>query len=388
MASIPFARPVLTEEDFREVLEAARSGWLTTGPRVKAFEETFAHWVRGAEAVAVNSCTAALHLALVDAGIGPGDEVITTPLTFCATANVIVQVGATPVFADVDPRTHNLSPGSCAAAITPRTRVLMPVHYAGRPVDVLAFQHLASKHGLTVIEDAAHCCEGVSNAGKVGATADYTAFSFYATKNLTTGEGGMLTLRDPRRAGNIRVAALHGMSRDAWGRYSGSGTPYYDVVMAGFKYNMTDLQAALAIHQLDRLTGQLRHREKLWARYDEGLRGLGLGLPAEPEAGTVHGRHLYTVLVDERSCGWSREELRGALQARGIGTSVHFLPVHLFAYYRERHGFRAGMFPNAEYAGAHVLSLPFSAGHAPDEIDAVVRHVRDLLASPAGGDRP
>jgi dTDP-4-amino-4,6-dideoxygalactose transaminase len=383
MTAIPFARPALAEEDFREALDAVRSGWLTSGPRVKAFEAKFASWVGTPDAVALNSCTAALHLALVDAGIGNGDEVITTPLTFCSTVNVIVQVGATPVFADIDPLTQNLSPAACEAAITPRTRALVPVHYAGRPVDVRAFQALASRHGLALIEDAAHCCEGVSNAGKVGVTADYTAFSFYATKNLTTGEGGMLTLRDPVRAGDVRVAALHGMSRDAWGRYAGNGTPYYDVVMPGFKYNMTDLQAALGLHQLDRLTTQLRYRERLWARYDQGLSGLGLGLPAPPEPGTVHARHLYTVTVDEARCGWTREGLRSALQGMGIGTSVHFLPVHLFAYYRDRYGFQPGMFPHAEYAGAHVLSLPFSAGHTAEELDVVVDAVRSAVGPAA-----
>src|SRR5580765_6203546 len=246
---VPFSPPDIGGGEIAEVIATLESGWLSTGPRVHRFEEAFAAYIGAPHAVALNSCTAGLHLSLLAAGVGPGDEVITTPLTFCATANVIIHAGATPVFADIDPATGNLDPAAVAAALTPRTRAIIPVHYGGRPATVAAFQTLARRHQLTIVEDAAHCIEGVDAGRKVGTISDFTCFSFYATKNLTTGEGGMVTTASATAAEAIRVSSLHGMSRDAWSRYQRLSPTSYDVVLPGFKYNMSDLQAAIGLHQ-------------------------------------------------------------------------------------------------------------------------------------------
>ncbi|MDP1569118.1 MAG: DegT/DnrJ/EryC1/StrS aminotransferase family protein [Vicinamibacterales bacterium] len=377
---VTFARPSIERGEIDDVIETLASGWLTTGPRVQRFEREFAAYVGAREAVAVNSCTAGLHLSLLASGIGGGDEVVTTPLTFCATANTVIHTGARPVFADVDPVTMNLDPAAAAAAVTPRTRAVLPVHFAGRPVDIGAFRALTARHRLVYIEDAAHAVETVHPEGKVGTTADFTCFSFYATKNLTTGEGGMITTASPEKAQWLRTAALHGLSRDAWKRYGPDGPAPYEVVMAGFKYNMMDLQAAIGLRQLARLDEMAARREAIWRAYDEALADLPLVRPAPAEAGTVHARHLYTVLVDPTICGWTRAELQQALHARGIGTSVHFQALHLHAFYAERYGLARGMFPHAEYISDHTLSLPLSAALTGAEFDQVIDALRAIFA--------
>jgi dTDP-4-amino-4,6-dideoxygalactose transaminase len=356
------------------------SGWLTTGPRVKRFEEAFAAYTGAEYAIALSSGTAALHLSLVAAGIKPGDEVITTPMTFCATANAIIHMGATPVFADIDPRTMNLDPDAAAAAITPKTRALLPVHLAGRPVDVGAFRRLAQRHGLALIEDAAHCAEGIVDGHRIGTTADFTCFSFYATKNLTTGEGGMLTTASAESAAQLRVASLHGMSRDAWARYSDPRALDYDVVMPGFKYNMTDIQAAIGLHQLSTLEDHLAIREAIWARYDSGLSTTPLGRPAPAEPGTRHARHIYAVLVDPARCGLDRSALVSRLADRGISTSRHFKALHLHTFYAERYGLRRGQFPNAERFSDQTVSLPLFPTMTTDEIETVIGQIGDVLS--------
>ena len=376
---VPFAPPAIGHDEIDEVVATLESGWLTTGPRVRRFEEAFAAYVGAPHAVAVSSCTAALHLSLLASGAGPGDEVITTPLTFCATANTIVHTGATPVFADIDQRTMNLDPVAAADAVSGRTRALLPVHFAGRPVDALALQPLAARHGLTLIEDAAHAVESVSRAGKIGSTADFTCFSFYATKNLTTGEGGMVTTTSSDRADRLRIASLHGMSRDAWARYLPGARADYDVVMPGFKYNMMDIQAAIGLHQLAALDARLCRREAIWRRYEAALAHLPLTLPALPEPGTRHARHLFTILVDVDSCGLSRDALQKALAERGVSTSVHFRALHLQPFYADRFGLRRGMFPCAEFISDRTLSLPLSAALSDDEVDAVIEAIEDSI---------
>jgi dTDP-4-amino-4,6-dideoxygalactose transaminase len=377
---VAFARPSIGSAEIEEVLATLESGWLTTGPRVARFEERFRSLVGARHAVAVNSCTAALHLSLLAAGIGPGDEVITTPLTFCATANAIIHAGATPIFADIDPHTMNLDPAAAAAAVTPRTRAVLPVHFGGRPVDVRAFDRLARRCGLTLIEDAAHAVEAVAAGRRIGTTANFTCFSFYATKNLTTGEGGMVTTDSAEAAARIRTAALHGLSRDAWRRYETGGAAHYDVTMAGFKYNMMDLQAAIGLRQLDRLDAMHDRRESIWRRYDEALADLPLTRPALPDAGMVHARHLYTILVEKERCGWSRDALQAALAADGIGTAIHFTALHLHSYYQQRFGLRRGQFPRAEYISDRTLSLPLSASLTDNEVERVIATVQGLIA--------
>ena len=377
---VPLARPDMGEAELAAISEVIASGWLTTGPRVKAFETAFAQRVGAAEAVALNSCTAGLHLSLLACRVGEGDEVVTPPLTFCATANTVLHAGATPVFVDVDRESGTMSVDAARAAITDRTRVLLPVHYAGRPADPLAFRALADQTGLRLIEDAAHCVHAEVDGHRVGSIADFTAFSFYSTKNLATGEGGMVTLGSAEDADWMRVAALHGLSRDAWARYAPGAPAQYDVVMAGFKYNMMDLQAALGLVQLARLDDMQAHRDRLWARYDAGFAGLPLGLPPSVPAGWSHARHLYTVIVEEARCGWTRDALQAALGREGIGTSVHFKALHLHTYYAQRFGLRRGMFPNAEFHSDHSLSLPFWSGMAPGDVDRVVETLARLLA--------
>ena len=378
-AFVPFSPSTVGPDEIEEVIATLASGWLTTGPRVRRFEAEFAAYTGAPHAMAVNSCTAALHLSLLASGVGPGHEVVTTPLTFCATANVIVHTGATPVFADVDPSTWNLDPSAAADRITRATRVLLPVDYAGRPADLEVFEQLTRTHGLTLIEDAAHCVEGAIGGRKVGSIADFTCFSFYATKNLTTGEGGMVTARDEAAAAFIRTASLHGMSRDAWARYAPGGSPHYDVAMPGFKYNMMDLQAAIGLRQLARIGAMHARREAIAARYDDGLADLPLFRPAPPPAGTVHARHLYPVLVDTSACGVSRDTLQQRMRAAGVDTSIHFRAVHLHSYYRDRFGFKRGMFPHAEAVSDSTLSLPLSPAMPDTDVDRVVEALHECL---------
>ena len=377
--TVPFAPPDLGGDEIAEVVATLESGWLSTGPRVRQFEDAFAGYVGAPHAVAVNSCTAALHLSLLACGIGPGDEVVTTPLTFCATTNVVIHTGATPVLADIDPITMNLDPAAAAAAMTSRTRALIPVHYAGRPAAMCEFLGLARPRGIAVIEDAAHCVEGVDDGRKVGAIGDFTCFSFYATKNLTTGEGGMVTTASGDAAARMRVASLHGMDRDAWRRYSPGSTGQYDVVMPGYKYNMMDIQAAIGLQQLARLAQMHARRAALSARYDRDLAGLPLRLPAPVAAGSVHAHHLYPVLVDAAAAGISRDQLQARLAERGISTSVHFRAIHLHPYYRDRFGFTRGMFPNAEAVSDTTLSLPVSPALSDGDVDRVIEAVHDSL---------
>lgn len=380
---VPLARPDMGEAELAALGEVIASGWLTTGPRVKAFEAAFAQRIGAAEAVALNSCTAGLHLSLLACDVGKGDEVITTPLTFCATANTVLHAGATPVFVDVDRETATMSVAATRAAISSRTRVLLPVHYAGRPADPLAFRALADAAGVRLIEDAAHCVDGEVDGHRIGTIADFTAFSFYSTKNLATGEGGMVTLASAETADWMRVAALHGLSRDAWSRYAPGAPAQYDVVMAGFKYNMMDLQAALGLTQLSRLDQMQAHRARLWARYDAGLAALPIGRPAAVPGTWTHARHIYTVIVEPERCGWTRDGLQAALGREGIGTSVHFRALHLHTYYAQRFGLRRGMFPNAEFHSDHSLSLPFWSGMTLPDVDRVVETVSRLLGARA-----
>jgi dTDP-4-amino-4,6-dideoxygalactose transaminase len=376
---VPFAPPDLGAAELDEMRATLESGWLSTGPRVHRFEREFAEYVGAPQALALNSCTAGLHLALVASEAGPAHEVITTPLTFCATANVVVHVGARPVFADIDARTWNLDPAATEAAITPRTRAIIPVHYAGRPADMRAFEALARPRGIVLIEDAAHCVEGVDSGRKVGAIGDFTCFSFYATKNLTTGEGGMVTTANESAASLMRMASMHGIDRDAWARYAPRGNSHYSVRMAGFKYNMMDLQAALGLHQLARIGAMHARRTAISAHYDRELRTLPLQRPAAVDEGTVHARHLYPVLVDPALAGITRDTLQQRLQGAGVSTSIHFPALHLQPFYKEQFGFARGMFPAAERVSDQTLSLPLSSALSDADVDRVIETLHDCL---------
>jgi dTDP-4-amino-4,6-dideoxygalactose transaminase len=377
-----FGSPAIGEEEIAEVVATLRSGWLGTGPRVQRFEADFQAYVGCAHAVALSSCTAGLHLALEVLGIGEGDEVITSPLTFSATANVIVHVGATPVFADVDPQTMNLDPAAAARAVTPRTKAIVPVHLAGRPCDMDALLRVARCHSLAIVEDAAHAIEARYRGRPIGSIGDLTAFSFYVTKNLVTGEGGMLTTENRAWAEEIRIKALHGISRDAWKRYSAEGFQPYDTLFPGYKYNMTDLQAALGIHQLARLEANLTVRERHWRRYDEALGDHPLlTIPAPVDTRDRHARHLYTVLLDIERARMSRNEFIARLKAENIGAGIHFTPLHLHSYYAKTFGFTRGQFQTSEYIGDRTVSLPLSAKLTDADVEDVIAAVRRTLAA-------
>lgn len=377
---LPFNRASFDESEEQELVATLRSGWLTTGPRTKQFEADFAAYQQTKHAIGLNSCTAGLHLALLALGVGPGDEVITTPHTFAATCNVIVHVGATPVLADIEPDTLNLDPAHVETLITPRTRAIVPVHFAGHPVAMPAFRALRDRHGVALIHDAAHATESLSAGKSIASDGDITCFSFYATKNLATGEGGMLTTNDDAIADRVRMLSLHGMSRDAWKRYTESGYQHYDVAEPGFKYNMFDLQAALGLHQLRKLEGFWARRQFLARRYDAALADLpGIRLMGvRPDVRTAH--HLYVIRLDP-DIGISRDAFMAGMQQQHIGVGVHFRPVHFLSYYRDRFGWTPEMWPVASLAGEQCVSLPLDPGLTEADQDDVVTAVRRLLAA-------
>jgi len=375
-----FGQPEILQPEMDEVLDSMRSSWLGTGPKVARFEREFADYKGVPAAAALNSCTAALHLALLALELSPGDEVITTPLTFCATVNTILHAGGRPVLADVDPRTMNLDPSAVERALTPRTRAILPVHFAGRPCDMDALSEIARRRSLSVVEDCAHAIETEYRGRKAGTIGDFGCFSFYSTKNVGTGEGGMALARRPEDLDAIRVLGLHGMSRDAWKRFSDSGFKHYDVVAAGFKYNMMDLQAAIGIHQLARVEENWKRREAVWRRYQEELRGLPIELPAEPEPDTRHAYHLYTILVDEERCGVSRDAFLDAMTARRIGVGVHYRAIPDHPFYRDELGWKPEDHPHATRIGRRTVSLPLSAKLTDEDVSDVVRAVASSLA--------
>jgi dTDP-4-amino-4,6-dideoxygalactose transaminase len=376
-----FGAPAIGEEEIAEVEACLRSGWLGTGPRVARFERDFAAWrgVRPSQVAAVNSCTAALHVSMVAAGLEPGSEVITTPLTFCATVNAILHAGLTPVLADVDPLTQNIDPDAIEAAITPRTRAILPVHFAGRPCAMDRIMATADRHGLVVIEDCAHAVETEFRGRPAGTFGDFGCYSFYVTKNVVTGEGGMILGRGEEHVARARILALHGMSKDAWHRFGDKGYRHYQVVECGFKYNMMDLQAAIGLHQLARVEANWRRRRELWRRYDEAFADLPLTLPATPEPDTRHGHHLYTVMVDEARCGIARDDFLDGMNAACIGTGVHYLSIPEHPYYQQRFGWRPEQWPHAMHLGRQTVSLPLSPGMTDADTERVIDAVRGLI---------
>jgi len=376
-----FGSPLIEEAEIDEVVACMRSAWLGTGPRVARFEREFAAYqgLRAEQVAAVNSCTAALHVSMVAAKLEPGSEVITTPLTFCASVNAIIHAGLTPRLADIDPRTQNLDPAAVAAAITPRTRAILPVHFAGRPCDMAALTALAQTHGLTVIEDCAHAIETEIDGRKAGSFGDFGCFSFYATKNVVTGEGGMIVGRDTALIARARVLALHGMSKDAWHRFGDKGYKHYQVVEAGFKYNMMDLQAAIGIHQLARVKKNWQRRAQIWQQYMQAFADLPIGLPAAPAPHTRHAYHLFTIQVEREACGIARDEFLDAMNRLRIGTGVHYLSVPEHPYYQERFGWRAEMWPHAMRAGRGTVSLPLSPKLSDGDVERVIAATRSVI---------
>ena len=376
-----FGSPLIGEEEKREVLDCLETGWLGTGPKVARFEQDFRAYKQAAFAVAMNSCTAALHLSILAADIGPGDEVITTPLTFCASVNAIMHAGAQPVLADVDPTTFNIDPVRVEAQITKRTKAILPVHFAGRPCDMDGLGMLATKHGLLLIEDCAHAIETTYKGKHVGTFGEFGCFSFYVTKNVATGEGGMVLTPREDAANRLKILALHGMSKDAWKRFTDEGYKHYQVVECGFKYNMMDIQAALGIHQLRRVEANWRRRQEIWQIYQRAFQDLPLTLPAPPEEGTRHAYHLYTVLVDSERTGVSRDAFMGALTAENVGVGVHYRSIPVQPYYAERFGWKPRDYPNSVSIGEQTVSLPLSAKLTDEDVHDVIQAVRKTLGA-------
>ncbi|MBJ6749701.1 DegT/DnrJ/EryC1/StrS family aminotransferase [Geomonas anaerohicana] len=379
---LPFALPEIGEEEINEVLDSLRSGWLTTGPKTKRFEEEFGAFIgAGTEAVAVNSATAGLHLAMEAIGVGPGDEVITTPYTFTATAEVVRYLGADPVFVDIDPRTFNIDPARLEAAITPRSKAIVPVHFAGLACDMEAILAVARRHGLKVVEDAAHALPATCGGRMVGSLgSDATVYSFYATKTITTGEGGMVVTRDPAIAKRCRVMRLHGISRDAFDRYT-SNKPswHYEVVAPGCKYNMTDIAASIGIHQLKKAWSFQEKRSSMAAWYDAALADLPVELPPHPAPGETHAWHLY-VLRLKHDAPVHRDRFIELMAERGVGCSVHFIPLHLHPYWRDRYGFQPEDFPHAYGNYQRSVSLPMYTRMTEADQQRVAAAVREILA--------
>ena len=379
---LPFALPEIGEEEIAEVVDALRSGWITTGPKARRFEQDFGAFLGDAslQCIAVNSATAGLHLALEGLGVGPGDEVITTTHTFTATAEVVRYLGADVRLVDIDPATMCIDPGLVEAAVTPRTKAIMPVHYAGLAADLPALQAIARRHGLKVVEDAAHALPTTRGGRLVGSfDTDATVFSFYANKTMTTGEGGMLVTRDEALARRARVMRLHGMNRDAFDRFTAKVPSwYYEIVAPGFKYNLTDIAAALGIHQLRRLEGFHHRRQAIAARYHEAFADLPLLRAPLPPAGDRHAWHLYVVRL-AYDAGVTRDAFVDRLFAAGIGVSVHDIPLHLHPYGRDRYGLRPEQFPHSQQAYERMLTLPLYTRMTDADVEHVVTAVRAAL---------
>ena len=377
---IAFGAPDLREAEIEEVVATLRSGWIGTGPRVELFERAFARYkgVEDGRVAAVNSCTAALHVSMIAAGLKPGDEVVTTAMTFCATVNAIVHAGATPVLADIDGATFNIDPESLNERITPRTRAIVPVHFAGRPCDMNAIMAIAARHDLTVIEDCAHAIETEWKGRKVGTFGAFGCFSFYVTKNVVTGEGGMVIASPAESIERVKTLALHGMSADAWRRFGDDGYKHYEVVEAGFKYNMTDIQAAIGIHQLARVEENRRWRQHAWQYYQQAFADLPIGRPADPTPDMRHAYHLYTILIDERKCGIDRDEFARQMAQAKIGVGVHYRSLAQHPFYQRRFGWQPDDWPEAAKFGAQTLSLPLSSKLRAGDLDRIAATVRGI----------
>jgi dTDP-4-amino-4,6-dideoxygalactose transaminase len=380
-AFLPFSRPTIGEEEIAELLDSIRSGWITTGPKVERFTARFVEYVGGRYALALSSATAGLHVALLAHGIGPGDEVITTPLTFAATLNVIAQVGATPVLADADARTLQIRVDEVARCITPRTRAIIPVHFAGQPADLDPILALAEQHGLVVIEDAAHAIGTEYKGRRIGSFPTTSVFSFHPNKNITTGEGGMLVTHDQAVFERAALLAFHGMDRNAWRRFDKAGSPRYDIALPGYKYNMMDIQAALGLHQLGKLESFLAARERLARAYQEAFADLDeLTCPTPVPYPARHAWHLYTPLVNLEALTIDRDRFMQELKARNIGSGLHYTAAHEFSYYRDRFGWRPNDFPGAHAVSERIMSLPLFPTMTDADQGDVIEAVRDICA--------
>ncbi|HQP91764.1 MAG TPA: DegT/DnrJ/EryC1/StrS family aminotransferase [Candidatus Omnitrophota bacterium] len=376
---IIFGEPKIGKEERREIMQVLDSGWLSTGPRVEKFEKLFKDYTGARFACALNSCSAAMHLSLLACGIRKGDEVITTPFTYAATVNSILHVGAKPLFIDIDKHTFNIDPYLLEKKITSRSKAVIPVHFAGRPCDMERILKIGRKHGLRVIEDAAHAIGAQYHGKKIGNISDITCFSFYANKNITTGEGGMVTTNDPFIEKKIRTLSFNGIDKTPWNRYVKGDLSDCRISFAGYKYNMTDLQAALGIQQLKKINSFLRRRKEIWQSYNRAFKGLEFRTPVPEEPRTIHARHLYTLLLDNERSGVSRDEFRILMHKKNIGTGLHFIPLHLSAFYQRVSGCRRGDFPCSEYISQRIVSLPLSCALSDRDVSRIIVAVKEIF---------
>lgn len=374
-----FGSPKIGKDEIQEVVETLRSGWIGTGPRTTKFEELIKDYVGAKYTIALNSCTAGLHLALIACGIGPGDEVIVPTMTFAASANVVEHVGAKPVFVDVERSSMNIDPKEIRKKITKKTKVIMPVHMAGRPCQMNEIKKIAKEFNLKIIEDAAHALGAEFKGKKIGSIGDITVFSFYVTKNLATGEGGMAITNNEKYAEKIKVYSLHGMSKDAWKRYSDEGFKHYLIQVPGYKYNMMDLQAAIGIHQLASFKTNQKRRKEIWGIYNKAFKDIPIITPADPDPDTKHAYHLYIILIDTDKVKVSRDVIQEALYKENIGVGIHFIALHLHPFYQKKYGYKYGDFPNSEYISDRTISLPFSAKLSDRDVRDVINAVKKVL---------
>ena len=380
-AFLPFARPSIGDAEIAELVATLKSGWITTGPRVEKFTAAFLEYVGGRYGVPVSSATAGLHVALLALGVGPGDEVITTPMTFVATLNTIVHSGATPVLADIDAATLNIRVEEIEKKISARTRAIVPVHYVGQPADLDPILELAAERNIAVMEDAAHAVGAEYKGRKIGSFPTTSVFSFHPNKNMTTGEGGMIVTDDEAVFEKASLLKFHGMDKESWKRFAKSGSPRYDVALPGFKYNMMDIQAALGLHQLPRLDGFIAERARLAARYDEAFANLpGLIRPQRVAYPIRHAWHLYAPLVDVDRLRIDRDRFMEELKMRNIGSGLHYSAAHEFSYYASRFGWKPEDYPEAHFVSERIVSLPFFPGLSEADQDEVVEAVRGILA--------
>ena len=376
---IVFGQPLIEQAEIDEVTKVLKAAWLGTGPRCHEFEEKFANYKNVEFSTALNSCTAGLHLSCLVLGLKPGDEVITSAMTFCATVNAIIHSGATPVLADIDPDTWNLNPEEVEKKISKKTKAIIPVHFAGRSCEMDKLVELAKNENIKIIEDCAHAIESTYKGKPVGTFGDVGVFSFYATKNIVTGEGGMAISSDELIINKIRKLALHGLSTDAWARFSDKGYNHYLVEDAGFKCNMMDLQAAIGLHQLDKIEQLWKKRKKIWSIYDEAFINLPITLPAPWEKGNRHGHHLYTILIDEKKTGIVRDEFMQAMYEKGIGTGVHYLSIPEHHYYQKKYGWHPEDYPKAMRVGRQTVSLPLSAKLEENDVGRIIHAVCEIF---------
>jgi len=378
---LPLSIPDIGKEEKEEVLDTLNSNWITMGPKTKLFEEQIRDYVNSKQAIAVSSCTAALHLALIAAGIKEKDEVITTPLTFVSTGNVIIYQNAKPILADVEKDTLNISPKDIEKKITKKTKAIIPVHLYGQPCEMEEILEIAKKHDLNVIEDAAHAIGAEYKGRKIGSISDVTCFSFYATKNLTTADGGMITTNNEDLAEMMRILSVHGISKDAWKRYSAQGNINWELKYIGYKYNMTDLQASLGIHQIKKLDKYIKNRQKLSMIYSEGLKDLACISIPEEKPYVKHARHIFAILIDTDRLGMNRDQFATELKKENIGTGIHFPALHLQHYYAEHFGYKPEDLPNATHISNRILSLPLFNSMKEDDALDVIAAIKKVVLS-------